>query len=759
MSTSTKYSINYEIPGFLTITTDDPLSRAMELKADFPRATRVISADKDLHATIDAAYESASGLSLGGVVIAENIYRLRKECLASFIAITDKSIKGLRRAAYEMAKAVYASGCLDEKAKVLADSCGKSQSECEALIAESLALMSKQLDARTYALSTAQLAAANTGLNAKQMLGRVTNSPGTYLIQAPTGFGKTIGIIEPLIAQSINEGKRVLIVTHRRSINASIATNIVGVVCYSNCTDPEVIEKARAIKVVVNSISAAKFRDFIANVDVVIIDEASQVVAHTLGGEVKDRQAVSETLDKAVRSAKTVVMTDADINTLCTDLAGSTYTLLTAERYHSDITIHTTSADTARALAIKSAQAGKKTLIACDLAKDAQAIAKMIGKASDAKPLVITAETARWPDQAAFIANPNNNLHSVVIYSPVITSALSITTTHFENHFGIFAGQVGPTDCIQMLRRDRTATSFIVGTKRPKYGKVEQVEVLFNYSALVMLEAIRAMNAPEDEKEALIALIGMDAGRTAFEEMRYKHLSSEAWLKDGIESTLPAILLRQGFQICRLEESQLLESEGCAAGEAGRKAVNADNAEKLLTASAADNKAVRRFEELGSLTEMDLYGAIRRQAQESLGKEILTENDARFWTGNGAAKLALFRKVFCMAPSDTAEGKVLNSMSAIVARMTTPGEKWTAADSIRFFDAINTHRSTAIRLGFAVAQAKTDRAKCTAVTKMLSQIGLRTKRRDGGQVVGDYYQVIPETLERMQGYVANTRKI
>lgn len=50
-----------------------------------------------------------------------------------------------------------------------------------------------------------------------------------------------------------------------------------------------------------------------------------------------------------------------------------------------------------------------------------------------------------------------------LIYSPSISSGVSIEEKHFHRHFGMFCGEVVPSDAIQMLRRDRTAQEYIIG--------------------------------------------------------------------------------------------------------------------------------------------------------------------------------------------------------------------------------------------------------------------------------------------------------
>ena len=52
-----------------------------------------------------------------------------------------------------------------------------------------------------------------------------------------------------------------------------------------------------------------------------------------------------------------------------------------------------------------------------------------------------------------------------------------------------------------------------------------------------------------------------------------------------------------------------------------------------------------------------------------------------------------------------------------------------------------------------MTSAGTDKGKQSAITRLLGQMGLRTKRKDGGKD-GYYYIVLPASLERMAGYIA-----
>jgi len=757
MNIANHYSINAEIPGFIYEASKDVLKDAKRLKEQYPTQKRYISTDKEALAAIDAAYKTASGLSVQGKIITDSIYKMSKLDIALLIASADKTAHGISRAAYELARDAYITGNVEGKAEALATATSTSKEECLALIEEKLNRVRAKLKKHMYSLPMLyEDLWSETDHSAEEILKLIIARPGRYLAKAPTGFGKTSLIIEPLIRDSFAKGLKVLIISHRRSINATIATGIDGVVSYSDCTHPSVIKEAKGLKIVANSLSASKFEDFIKEADVVIIDEATQVISHVLGGEVKNREKVWNVLNGLSKSAKTMLLTDADINQACVDLVGVDHRFFNVDRDHSDITVSTTTADTARALALESISLGKKTLIACDIAKEALALAKQAEKAG-VKALVITAENARWKEQAAFIANPNMTDHDVVIYSPVITSSLSITSGHFEAHFGIFAGQVVPGDAIQMLRRDRRAKSFTVGIKRPDFQKSEIVEVSFHSHTLELIEAIRASSMTQQEKDEVLSKIDFDNKKTEFEAARYRHLSSETWLKDNIMSTLPATMLEQGFAINVLADDAELDKVGYEANRLGRKAVKREVIQDLLDAKAASEAVVKAVDAAGSADNTELMSVVRKQAQVGMKAAELSKADARLWgMGGGAGKIKLFSAMMCLAETaPESDQVVLGALKTAIEKMASVIEdvKWTSQDSVKLFDLLNARRSTAIRLGFIMTSAGTDKGKQSAITRLLGQMGLRTKRKDGGKD-GYYYIVLPASLERMAGYIA-----
>lgn len=747
------FAINASIESFETITTDDVLSKAKELRADYPASKRIIGISAGVTDAIDAAYKTASGIAdADGTVIADSIYKMSKLDVAMLIARNDHSDRAMHKAAYELARDAFLTGDINGKSKMLAKASGRSAAECQYFIERKLERMSAELYRRTQRVSSIyEDAYTVVPESAQEIALHVCSTAGKFLLNLPTGYGKTSGIIEPLVREALACGEKVLVISHRRSINANICNGIAGMVSYDECTSPDIIRNARALKIVVNSLSAAKFKDFIESADTVIIDEASQVISHVLGGEVKAREVVWNALNFVVNNAPTVVMADADINARCVEMIGWDHTLYSIKRNHNDITVKTGDLDHVRGLVIEAAAGGENVLVSCDGAKSAKALAAAIKKRSGVEALVITSESAKWEAQADFIADPNSTAHQVVIYSPVITSALSITSGHFTKHFGLFTGQVVPSDAIQMLRRDRTAKEFIVGMKAPEYSKQEELEAFETRSdAPTTRAAIEAANIDDSLKATLIEALDFDIKPSAFETIRREHMSDEAWLRDHIQNSLPATLLNQGFKVEVLVHNDELSKLGFVADSQGRKAVNAAAAQKVLARKKAGADKVAQVSDSGSVDEQEYFEVIRARAEEIIGRTI-DEDDAAVWKeGEGEGAINRFRKLMKPA-SDTAEGKVYGMLKDAAERMVN-GKEWTSESSTELFDRLNEIRLEVIRQGLSIGKASTPVAKQAAITRIMSQLGLKTKKVNGGKS-GYYYIIKKESFDQMMKYV------
>lgn len=708
-----------DLQAYRTVSVDNIQDSAQYIKQEYPNLKRLINvSDRPLDA-IDAAFKTASGLyDVNAGKLTDNVYSMTRSDVSLIALRIDRSFEAFSRAAYDLARDIYMTGDLQSAATKLASASGSEFAKCEKAVLDKLVRVeqyaSKRNDAHDYPVKFDPKSPELL----RSILLRINRRS---LIKCPTGYGKSSKIIDPCIEDCLKQGKKVLVISHRRSIIKNI--DIKGLVDYEDVL-PGQMSKARGLKVVVNSLIAARFEDFIKDVDLVVIDEAAQVLDHVFEGSMQQREVVYQTLKDVVWNAKSVVFSDADINDECLSLIRKNNEFIfcyEVEQAHTNVSCRMGPLDQVRAMAIKAAESGKNVLVAIDIARDAEALGKVLEK-SGLQPLVITSKTAGWPAQAAFIADPNTCNHHVVIYSPAITSALSITSGHFNAHFGLFEGSVTPRSCIQMLRRDRTAQEFVIGIRNPQHKREELAQIEFEAS-----------------------------GKSAFDAARKDHMARTGWLRDNIQFALPNELKRQGFKLDVIPADDAVGIEGFKANTSGRRAVKKDTATCLLNATPANEQQAKRTQKLGSNNETEHFAAIRYNAQQGLQRKELSFQDCTFWgEGIGQTKLTNYRKLFAK-PGNDFEALTQELFKGL------QGGAWTSEQSLALFDRIHAVRHQALLAGFEMPLPKRGandvdaRVKQATMTAIMSLHGLKTKRRDGGKS-GYYYTVDPVTLAQMKGY-------
>jgi hypothetical protein len=290
------------------------------------------------------------------------------------------------------------------------------------------------------------------------------------------GSGKTEKLIAPLMKAST----KAAYIAHRISLLEDAAARL-NVEHYQLVTARQ-MPWVSHMACCVNSLTAPKFynaeeRSWFTTLETLCIDEASQVIRHTTTGPVEGRVRVLDSLIEAVAAAKRVLLCDADANDGVIEFCeiarpGEVITVLDIVGATDHIRVDHGDDETVWQLAIDKICAGRRVLVANDSAESAKKMAALIEdkvKAEEIAPvrmLLVHADSKADPDVEEFLRNPNEEAlnYDVLIYSPAISSGVSMTTPHFEHHFGLFSGNtVGPSDAVQMLRRDRTARHYVVG--------------------------------------------------------------------------------------------------------------------------------------------------------------------------------------------------------------------------------------------------------------------------------------------------------
>tara|TARA_R110000751_G_scaffold307850_1_gene432684 strand:- start:1864 stop:5913 length:4050 start_codon:yes stop_codon:yes gene_type:complete len=417
----------------------------------------------------------------------------------------------------------------------------------------------------------------------------VQSLDGVVIVRAPMGAGKTEKLIAPLLKQSSKSAY----IAHRVSLvgDAAHRLNIVldekGNVVYDQNGKPKtenLIQHYRNVLAAempyvshlaccVNSITHPKFhngdgRSWFTTVDTLCIDEASQVLRHIATGPVDQPTRVMDGLVEAMQSARQVLMCDADANDSLIELCemarpGEPIHIIEVDAANDHIRIDHADHESVWQKALDAAVAGERVLIANDSAESAKKLAVMIEEnRPDAKVLLVHKESKANPDAERFLDRPNDEAvnYDVLIYSPAISSGVSITTPHFTRHFGIFSGQtVSPSDAIQMMRRDRTARHYVVGIGISRVMRETDREALFRG-----LIAADELCCDFDETDTEIVL---RRTKTVFDEMFLSCSTGENRARNDFANHLLLMLIADGYQVNRLSTN---ESE-VAASRTNRK--------------------------------------------------------------------------------------------------------------------------------------------------------------------------------------------
>lgn len=309
-------------------------------------------------------------------------------------------------------------------------------------------------------------------------------SEGLIIDSSSTGSGKTLRNIEFAI-EAMKAGRKVGIICHRISIASLIHSNIPDSVLYQDAKNPQELANARCLVIVVNSISYSNFFSFLTECNDIILEEGKQLLDHIATIELPkevDRNKLFEKLNAIIKKAKTVVFTDADSNNNSISYLRKIrkdITLLTGKTDFSHVNINISSHDETLFKLYEAAKDDKKFMLACDSIKTVTGISQKLTREVGLKVLAITSENSLDAAQRAFILNPNAEAekYDAVIYSPVITSTLSLTNPRFSMHFGLFSGVVDSSIAFQMLRRNRPCTEFFVGVMKNRDIKPEEISV------------------------------------------------------------------------------------------------------------------------------------------------------------------------------------------------------------------------------------------------------------------------------------------
>ena len=145
--------------------------------------------------------------------------------------------------------------------------------------------------------------------------------PGITLVRSPTGTGKTQSAV-PLVEECRARGMSVLVIGHRRGLLRALATRL-GLDLYfetlasdDDSTEYRAIAVTDSYAICLDSVPA-RLQPDLHKFDVIIVDEAEQVVRHLVGGTLKAKRRLAfKTFSHYVSAARAVYLLDAHLDEL-----------------------------------------------------------------------------------------------------------------------------------------------------------------------------------------------------------------------------------------------------------------------------------------------------------------------------------------------------------------------------------------------------------------------------------------------------------
>jgi hypothetical protein len=493
---------------------------------------------------------------------------------------------------------------------------------------------------------------------------------GIIIVRAPMASGKTQRLIKPLMW----EADRAAYFAHRVSLIGSAHGMLTSV---KTGTDEELVphwqreifhyHEREAFQIMnvqkmvscINSINKEAFSGCLGSLDLLAIDEASQTIKSiTNGGTMARPLTVYNRLKSVAAKARQVLLLDADANDSLVMWAeqlrelrgdGLPITVIELKTDCSHLSVLHGELNAVYADIVAKVGEGNRCLVATDSADEGERLARALQEQYPNLRGLYVSQDTKTHDEAVerFNNNPDDEIrrYDWLIYSPAISSGVSIHQNHMDLHYGLFRGVVSPSDAVQMLRRDRTARQFILGLGNLR-GHRNADEIAYWRATLAgMAMSHEALGISFDEQNGSIIINSQDLD---FDQLRIRQVCEENSARNDFSNVLLLQLMADRYQVSPLA---MANSEAMAAtGEALKKRAGAQLAEedfqRIMAAVTPSHTEREQLNKQNHLTQAQKASLDRWNIEFFLQQSVSAESV--HWLRSGGLSQAKRIELLCM---------------------------------------------------------------------------------------------------------------
>lgn len=516
----------------------------------------------------------------------------------------------------------------------------------------------------------------------------IKNLSGAVIVRAPMGSGKTQHMLSPLMAKA----NKAAYFAHRVSLISSSVGNL------NKCRKTHAITKLSPVKLehlehtftrlytpigftkalptdylvqnyqdfkgdgmgvfarsvaqlamCINSNTNPSFTPLLQALDFSAFDEAAQTLRHVADGSACDKpEMVYKAMVNTIKNTKQqVILCDADANDEVIEMCeqarpGEIIHVVELDTDFSDIKVKfTDNGDQVFNQVFTSVEKGEKVLVANDSATNGKSMYERLQERFPEKRFLFIYQNSKGnADVECFNQNPDlavsQQQYDGVIYSPCISSGVSLESGYFTKHFAILCGTVAPSDAIQMIRRDRCAKEFIIGFNKQNTRYPDTKEEII----IGMLKA-DTINLDLDLSDGMMR-IGRNI--TPFDDMRINIIAKQNKARNDFANNMLLILQGDKYQLERIAENLVEKEIGNVQRLLGKEIAKEREIELQLSQETPETDTAERLRKEDCISEKESAQLKRYDIETQLCSDV-TVDTINFNDDRGISKVKNFELI------------------------------------------------------------------------------------------------------------------